>query len=180
MPRLVVLRGVRDAKEAIWQSTGTYGTVRDISAIRQANMELELDTDQQEGDDEIIDRYSRVIGATISLQQARVDLQVASDFSGGTFETGADYDEFLLDGENDPNFVGLAFKVVASDGKEAHYFFPKCKLSGNLSLEAGYGAYTVPSAEFQAIKDGAAGTMLWRIFDSATALDIPLATTVDA
>lgn len=176
----LVIRGVRDAKIAQWNSTGSYGTALDIRGIREASIELELDTDQLEGDDEVVDRYSRIIAATIGLQKAFVDFQTASLMTGGTFVSGAAYDDFLIDGENDPGFVGLAIKAVASDGQETHYFFPKAKLSGNLSLTLAYGSYLVPQAEFQAIKDGVAGTMRGRNFASATGLTIPLATAVDA
>lgn len=179
MARQVVLRGIREMIGAPWTSTGNYGTSFDISGVREGSLELELETDQLEGDDEVIDRYSRVIAVNVSFQQGRVDLEAASELTGGTFDTGADYDQFLLDGENDPPYIGLAFKVRASDGKEVHYFLPKTKLSGNLSLTAAYGSYTIPQAEFQAIKDGAQGMLRVRNFDGPATLSIPLATAAD-
>lgn len=175
----LVIRGIRDAKIAAWNSTGSYGTAVDIRGIREASLELELDTDQQEGDDIVVDRYSSIIAANVGLQNAFVDFEAAAIMTGATFTSGAAYDDFMLDGENNPPFVGLAFKAVASDGQETHYFLPKAKLSGNVSLTMAYGSYLVPQAEFQAIKDGASGMVRGRNFASATGLVIPLATAVD-
>lgn len=179
MGRQLILRGIRDAKVAEYISEGAWGPAYDMRGIREAGIEIELETDQLEGDDEVVDRYARIIAATISFQKAFVDFQAISMLIGATLASGTGYDQIRLDGENDPPYVGLAFRVVASDGKETHYFFSKAKLSGNLSLTAAYGAYTIPQAEFQAIKDGAQGTMLGRNFDSTTTLTIPLATAVD-
>ena len=179
MANQLILRGIRDAKVATYISEGAWGPAYDIKGIREASIELELETDQLEGDDEVVDRYSRIISATISFEQAYLDYQAMAIVAGGALNSGANYDEWLLDGESDPPYVGLAFRVVASDGKDNHYFFPKAKLSGNLSLTAAYGSYTTPSAEFQAIKDGAQGTMRGRAYDATTTLTIPLANTVD-
>lgn len=170
-------RGVADLKFAAWNSEGSYGTAYDVLGVREFTLELELESDQLEGDDVVLDRFSKIISATFGFEQAAVDLEVLDMITGGTLVSNASYEDIKVDEVSMP-YIAVAAKVDASDGgKDLHIFLPKCKLSENLSLQAQYGEYMLPSASFQAVKEGSTnGIMRARKFASATALEIPLRT----
>lgn len=171
-------RGVADLKIATWNDEDDYGTAYDVLGVRNFNLTLEVESDQLEGDDAVLDRFSKVIAANFTLEQASVDLEAIEMLTGATLVSNANYENVKFDESSLP-YVAVAVKVEASSGgKDLHFFFPKCKISGNLNLQAGYGQYLVPSADFQAVKEGDInGIGYSRKYTAATALEIPLRTT---
>jgi len=170
-------RGVADLKFAAWNSENSYGTAYDVLGVREFTLELELESDQLEGDDVVLDRFSKIISASFGFEQAAVDLEVLDMITGGTLVSNASYEDIMVDEASMP-YIAVAVKVDASDaGKDLHIFLPKCKMSENLSLQASYGEYLLPSASFQAVKEGSTnGIMRARKFSATTALEIPLRT----
>lgn len=174
-------RGVLDAKIAAWTSEASYGTAYDLKGIRNANLTWVLDSDELGGDDVILDRFTRIESATLSWEMAAVDLEAIDIISGGTFVSNASYEDLLIGKEADTvPYVAFAGRVVSSTGHDFHFFLPKCKISGNLAMQAQYKQYMLPGAEFQAVYEGETnGILRFRKFVSATTLTIPLATAVD-
>lgn len=176
-------RGVLDAKIASWTSENSFGTALDILGIRNATITLNLDTDELGGDDVILDRFTKIESATITWEQAAVDLAVLDALTGGTLVSNGDYEDLVLGREADAvvPYVAFAFKVVSSTAEELHVLLPKCKFSGNQQLQAQYKQYMLPGGELQAVYEGETnGVGRFRKFLGLTTLAIPLATTVDA
>ncbi len=172
-------RGIRDLKIAAWTAENSYGTAYDVLGARNMSIEWVLETDELRGDDVVLDRFSKLVSATVRLEQAAVDLAVIDMLMGGTLVSGAAYEDLFI-GENDEvPYVALAGRIVGSGGgSDLHIFVPKCKLAGNLQLQAQLDTYMLPSAEFQGVQEGEINGMLrLRKFTALTALEIPLRTT---
>ena len=172
-------RGLRDMKIASWVSENSYGPAYDIWGARDMSLTLEVESDQQEGDDVVLDRYTKIVSVTFSFEQAATDLELIDILSGGTLVSGAAYEDLVIGEDDNVPFVAMAGRVVASDAaNDLHVFVPKAKISGGLQLQAQYGQYMVPSAEFQGVNEGTINGMVrFRKFTAITALEIPLRTT---
>jgi hypothetical protein len=170
-------RGVRDAIIAPWLGVGSYGTAVDILGIRNFTITTNVSTDTLRGDDHDLDVHSRMDGVVVDWEQAEVNQTVFDILAGGTLVSNANYEDVLI-GEEDAPYVGLAGKMVASDGSEMHLFVPKCKLAGNLVLQAQLDTYSIPAAQFRGVYEGVVnGIFRRRKFFVPTTLTIPLATT---
>lgn len=175
-------RGVLDAKIAAWNSVNSWGTAYDIKGIRNATLTIVMDTDELGGDDAILDRFAKIESATLTFEQAAVDLEAMDIITGGELVSNASYEDLLLGREADAlvPYVGFAVRVTSSTAPELHFFLPKCKFNGNLQFNAQYKQYLLPGAEFQGVYEGEVnGIVRMRKFVSATTLTIPLATAVD-
>lgn len=172
-------RGLRDVKIAAWNDENDYGTAYDFYGARNMSVTWVLETDQAEGDDVVLDRFSKIISVTVNIEQAAVDLEAMDMISGGSLVSNASYEDLKL-GQNDSiAYVALAGRSVSSDAaNELHVFVPKAKISGNLDFAMQYGQYTFPAAEFQGVNEGDTnGFIRFRKFTAETALEIPLRTT---
>ena len=174
-------RGIKDAKIAVWNGENSWGAAYDIKGIRNASIALVMDTDELGGDDVILDRFAVIESATVTWEQAAVDLEALDILTGGTLVSNASYEDLVIgkSGEN-PVYVGLALEIKSSGAHTLHAFLPKVKFSGNLQFQAQYKQYLLPGAEMQAVYEGETnGIGRLRKFVSATTLTIPLATAVD-
>lgn len=172
-------RGLRDLKVAAWNGVNSYGAAYDILGARNMSVTWVVETDQAEGDDVVLDRYSKIIAVTVQIEQAAVDLEVLDMISGGTLVSNGNYEDLKLGQDDTLNYVALAGRSASSDGaNDLHVFIPKAKISGNLDFTMQYGQYTFPGAEFQGVNEGDVNGMIrFRKFTAATALEIPLRTT---
>lgn len=172
-------RGVRDLKIALLTGLDTYGTFYDVLGVREFTAEWQAETDELRGDDQVLDRFTRIISVSLTISHAAVDLEVLDMLMGGTLVSNADYEDFMIGEADEVPYVGLAARVVGSGGaSDLHMFIPKAKLSGNLNYAAQLDTYLIPSATFQGVHSGTQhGMMRFRKFPAATALEIPLRTT---
>lgn len=174
-------RGVLDGKVARWTSENTFDTVYDIKGIRNATINLVLDTDELGGDDAILDTFAVIESATIAFEQAAVDLEVMNILLGGDFTSTAAYEDWVFGKPTSSNvpYVAFAFKVTSSTGPELHVMLPKCKFDGNLQFQAQYKQYMLPGGSLKAVQEGTInGVGRARKFVSVADLEIPLRTTV--
>jgi hypothetical protein len=164
---------------ATWIAENSYGTFYDVKGARNMSVEWVVETDQAIGDDEVLDRYTKITAVTVRMEQAAVDLSIVDYILGGTLVYNADYEDFMIGENDDVPYVALAGRIVGSGGtSDLHLFVPKAKMSGNLALAAQQGAYMFPSAEFQGVGEGSInGMMRMRKFTALTGLEIPLRTT---
>lgn len=170
-------RGIRDGKIALWTAVATYGTVYDIGGIRNFSITTNVATDELKGDDRVLDQHSRLESVTVDWEQAETNLFVADLLMGGTLVSNASYEDSVI-GEEDAPYVGIAGRMVGSDGSEVHMFVPKAKLMGNLVMQAQLDTYSIPAAQFKGVYEGVANGMFRRRkFYVPTTLTIPLATT---
>ena len=172
-------RGIRDMKIASWASEGSYGTAYDILGARNMSVEWVVETDQLEGDDVVLDRYTKPVSVTVRIEQASVDLEVVDMLMGGTLVSNADYEDIFVGEDDEVPYIAVAGRVVGSGGSsDLHIFVPKCKLASNLQLQAQLNTYMLPGAEFQGVNEGSTNGMFrLRKFTDLTALEIPLRTT---
>lgn len=173
-------RGIRDLKISSWIAANSYGAAYDILGARAANLSWVVETDELRGDDIVLDRFTKMVSVTVSIQQASVDLIVADMMTGGTLVSNAAYyDLFVADTDEVP-YIAIAGRVAGSGGVgDLHFFVPKAKLAGNLGLSAQVDTYMIPQAEFQGVNEGAVNGMLrLRHFFTTTSLEIPLRTAV--
>lgn len=172
-------RGLRDLKIAAWTSENSYGTAYDVLGAREMTAEWVMTTDMLEGDDVVLDRYTKVTSVTLRLAQASVDLNILDLLMGGTLVSNASYEDFFVGETDEVPYVAIAGRIVGSGGaSDLHLFIPKAKLSGNLQYQAQLNQYLIPAAEFQGVHEGSTNGMLRvRKFTALTGLEIPLRTT---
>lgn len=172
-------RGIRDLAIATWSSENSWGTAYDLYGARNATLTLQVETDQLEGDDVVLDRYTRIVSAQISIEQAAVDLEAVDMFVGGTLVSNASYEDLVITESDSVPYLGIAGKIVASSGVvEQHFLAAKCRMSGDLTLQAQVNNYMLPNAQFQAVNEGSTnGIIRFRKFTAATDVEIPLRTT---
>jgi len=172
-------RGIRDLKIASWTAENSYGTAYDILGARNMSVTWVVETDELMGDDVVLDRYTKLVSVTVSLEQASVDVEAIDMLVGGTLVSNAQYEDLSIGETDEVPYIAIAGRVVGSGGaNDLHLFVPKAKLAGNLLLQAQVGTYLIPTAEFQGVHEGDINGMLRiRKFSAATALTIPLATT---
>lgn len=173
-------RGLKDLKIASWVAENSYGAFYDVLGGRNFSVTWNAETDELMGDDVVLDRFTRLVSVTVSIEQASVDLAVVDMLLGGTLVSDAAYEDFMISESDTVPYVALAGRVMGSGGtNELHIFIPKAKLAGNLQLTAQLSTYMIPQAEFQGVNEGTInGMMRLRKFASATALEIPLKTAV--
>lgn len=171
-------RGLRQLKVAPWVATNSYGAVHTVLGAQNMGLTIVYETDEARGDDSVLDRYSKVISVTVTMQEATVDLSLWSILTGATLLSNSDYYDVMHDEDDETPYVALAGRVVGSGGNgDLHVFVPKAKISNSPQFNATQDAYVFPSYEFQGVKEGAVNGMYrFRNFTAPTALDIPLRT----
>lgn len=179
MASKTIHRGLRDLKLAAWTAENSYGTAMDVYGAREMTVELVVESDQLEGDDVVIDRYTKIIAVNFSWAMGSVDLELLDVLIGGTLVSNGDYEDLRIGEDDSVPYVAMAGRVVGSDAAhDLHIFVPKAKISGNVQYQAQYGAYMIPQAEFQGVNEGTInGLARFRKFTALTTLTIPLATT---
>lgn len=171
--------GIRDAKIATWIAANSYGTAIDVGAVHDFGVTFEVETAQLEGDDVVVDRFSKVKGVMANIQYGEVNQQVLQILTGSTLVSNADYEDVLLSQDDNIGYFAIAGKAVGSNTGDLHIFLPKCKISGPLNYKASYGNYMTPSVDIEGVYEGTVnGFGRLRKFRAAVALAIPLATAV--
>lgn len=149
------LYGVRDAKIALWNSTGSYGTLIDLPAVNRVEYNPRTSTGELEGDDEVVDSFSKIIGVEGRIVFADTNV-VRSDIMNlllGADVTSSGSKKKITIGEHNPNYFGLCWKVVVTDNSgEDHFMVYKARIT-NIQYSAAYGGYTVPEVSFTGVAD---------------------------
>lgn len=169
-------RGVRDLKLATWNGANSFGAAYDVLGIRQANLSWTVESDELRGDDTVLDRYTKVVAANLTIQQASIDMIVLKMILGGTLTSAVDYYDIKIGESDEVPYVAIAGRIVGSGGAgDLQFLLPKAKISGNLNFNAQVDTYLIPQVDFQGVNEGAENGMLrMRHFVSATNLSIPL------
>lgn len=173
-------RGLRQMKIASWTAEDSYGTEYLIRGARRMSVTLVVESDELRGDDVVLDRYTKIVSATVEVEEATVDLTAYDMMTGSTLVSNADYEDVKISESEEVPYIAVAGRVVGSGGiGDLHIFLPKCKMSGNLALNAQLDTFVLPGAQFQAVSEGTInGIYRLRNFRTPTALAIPLRTSV--
>lgn len=171
-------RGIRDLKIAAWNSENSFGTAYDVLGARNMSVTWVVSSEDLEGDDTVLDTFTKIQSVTVQIEQAAVDLAIAEYILGGTLVSNADYEDIFIAEDDEVPYVALAGRIVGSDAAhDLHILVPKAKLAGNLTQTAQLNQYMLPQAEFRGVNEGAInGMMRERKFSALTALEIPLRT----
>jgi len=171
-------RGAKDLRIASWTSEGVYGAAYDVVAFRGANLQWVVETDELRGDDVVVDRYTSLVSATLTVNEASIDMTTFNMILGGILTSTAAYYDFYVSSAVATPYIAVAGRISGSGGRDLHFFLPKAALSGNLQLNAQVDNYVIPQFDLQGVNEGPANGMLrLRQFLVPTALTIPLATT---
>lgn len=171
-------RGVKGLAMATWNAENSYGALYPITGARTANLQWVVESDELRGDDVVLDRYTTLVSATLSIANAAIDLNIMDMWLGGTLVSNANYYDLKVADTDVVPYIALVGHVVGSGGLgDLHFFLPKAKLSGNLQLSAQTDSYLVPQADFQGVQEGPINGMLrLRHYNVNHPLAIPLAT----
>lgn len=176
MSQQTIHRGIRKLIMAPWLAAGSYGASHLIRGARNMSVALTVETDELRGDDVVLDRYTKVIAADVTIEMATVDLEWIDMVTGGTLVYNANYYDLNVDENDDPPYVGIVGRVVASGGAgDLHIQINKARISGNVQLTAQVGSYMLPGATFQGVADDN-GIYRLRNFTAPTELELPLRT----
>lgn len=173
---MAYLFGIRDAKIALWLSSGAYGSLYDLPAVNRIEYNQTLSEGQLEGDDEIVDSYAKIIGVegrVVFGENTTVRPELMQILLGTTNTSSGSKERMKL-GATNPNYFGLAWKVVTSEsGAEDHFLVYKARIN-NVSYSAQYNGYVVPEISFRGVAD--ASYVMEIVQDQAlnTALVMPL------
>jgi hypothetical protein len=171
-------RGAKDLKIALWQAENSYGPAYDVVAFRGANLQWVVETDELRGDDVVVDRYTSLVSANLTINEASIDLTTFNMILGGILASTAAYYDFYVSSAVATPYIAVAGRISGSQGRDLHFFIPKANLAGNLQLNAQVDSYIIPQFDLQGVNEGPANGMLrLRQFLVPTALTIPLATT---
>src|SRR5215204_3017328 len=179
MPNLVTYhRGIRGLSMATWTAENSYGPLYPITGARGANLQWVVESDELRGDDVVLDRYTTMVSATLSIQEASIDLNVLDMWLGGTLVSNANYYDLKVSDTDNVPYIAIVGHIVGSGGLgDLHFLLPKAKLAGNLQLNAAVDSYRVPSADFQGVQAGPINGMVrLRHYNVYHALALPLAT----
>lgn len=171
-------RGLRKLIVAPWSAENSYGTAHAVKGAQNMGVTIVYETDEARGDDAVLDRHSKPISVTVTMQEATVDLSLWSILTGGTLISSADYYDVMHAEDDETPYVALAGRIVGSGGVgDLHIFIPKAKISASPQFNATQDAYVFPSYEFQGVMEGTInGLYRFRNFTAPTALAIPLRT----
>jgi hypothetical protein len=171
-------RGIKGLAMATWNSENSYGAMYPITGARAANLQWVVESDELRGDDVVLDRYTTLVSATLTINEASIDLNTLDMWLGGTLVSNANYYDLKVADTDTVPYIAITGHIVGSGGVgDLHFFLPKAKLAGNLQLNAQVDSYLIPQADFQGVQEGPINGMLrLRHYNITHVLAIPLAT----
>ncbi len=167
--------GLNDVKVAGWNATNDYDSEVDVPSVQAMRVDMQVVSAQLEGDDQITDTASSVIGAQITLRFGSLSIAALEVLLGiDSTPSGAIHDHLQVSGGDKMPYFGICGKSNATQGDgDCHYFLPKCKIMGDFQIvTAEYGQYTIPEVTVQAVDDVTYGCI--NIIEHATAVDVAI------
>lgn len=150
------LFGVRDAKMAVWTDTDTYSAEIDLPAVSQFEVTLRYQTATLEGDDRIVDQFSKAIGATVRLRFAEsvtLAMDIVNAITGSAIESSAGKRRVGV-GDERNRYLGIIAQIMdTEDQGDNHIFLPKAKVTDGLNYSAAYGGYQIKELTLEAVSD---------------------------
>jgi len=168
--------GLSDVKVAVWNATDDYGTAVDVPSVQLMGTVMQVISAQLEGDDQIMDSHSQVIGGQVRLRFGSVSIAALEVILGIDSTLSADtYDWLQVGGGDNMPYFGICGKIAATQGSgDLHVFLPKVKIMEDVTLaSAEYGQYIIPETTAQAIDDATYEIINLIEHNSATAVAIP-------
>lgn len=147
--------GIEDCKVAPWLTASTWGTALDVIAISQMQLTLVVASNELQGDDIIVAAGAKISKATVTIQFAFRDLDVAAVLAGGTHASSDTDEEWTFgDGSPMPTFA-IAGKTDDFDGAGNRVIWlPKCKIVSDFSYDFQYENFATPQLTITAFSNG--------------------------
>lgn len=149
--------GLRDAKVAVNDLDGTFGTAIDVPSVQLFVSNLQTVNAQLEGDDRITASASRIISAQVQIRFGSIDLDILELITGGTLdESGSTPNQrrqLNISNRRLPYF-GICGKADAEEGSgDTHIFVPKLKIMEGFELRMEYNVFAIPEITAMAVGD---------------------------
>lgn len=170
--------GLEDAKIAVNNLNGTWGTAVDIPSVRILRIRLETYNGVGEGDDIETVAHSKPKGATITVEMLGISSAVLEKITGLTKASSgsAPNRKFSLrfNKYNAP-YLGLCGRADSAEGGDAHFFVPKMKLMEGFEVTAQFNTFSIPSLNFKALVDPSWGNDIFDLItnEAVTSVVIP-------
>lgn len=148
--------GLNDVAIAAYNATNDYETAVDVPSVQALRVDMQVVSAQLEGDDQITDTASSVIGAQLTLRFGSLSIAALEVLLGiASVPSGAVYDHLQIGGGDKMPYFGVCGKMLATVGSgDCHVFLPKCKVMSDFTIvTAEYGQYTIPEVTVQAVQD---------------------------
>lgn len=146
--------GINDAKVALWNSAGSYGTVTDVMGVQMAQVTAQIVSAIANGDDKIVASAARLIGGGIQLRFVGLNLSMVSILLGVTLDTISSVINMQIAGGERLPYFGLCVKALSEEVGDTWVFLPKCKIMSDFTIFQGeYGTFTTPEVTIQAVED---------------------------
>lgn len=160
--------GVQDCKIAPYTSTGSYGTLQDVVAISQFEVEEQTTSAELEGDDTVVATHAKSRVVSVRIRFGFRDMEVYEIMTGATLDGASDgWQERATFGSRNYPYFGIIAKIdeVNATGVR-HLFIPKAKVMSGFTYSAAYGQFVTPEMTIMGVVDGAYGA--FQILDYAT------------
>ncbi len=146
--------GVNDAKVAVWNSTGSYGTLTDIMGIQMAQATMQIVSAVANGDDAIVAAASRLTGAQLQLRFVGMNPTMISVITGIAIDTISSVNNLQFVGGERLPYFGAIIKALSEEVGDTWVYLPKCKIMSDFVLFQGeFGAFSTPEVTVQCVPD---------------------------
>jgi hypothetical protein len=146
--------GVNDAKVAVWNTTGVYGTLTDIMGIQMAQTMIQLISAIANGDDRIVAAASRLTGAQLQMRFVGLNPSMLSVITGVALDTISSVINMQFSGGERMPYFGAIIKALSEEVGDTWVFLPKCKIMSDFVLFQGeFGTFTTPEVTVQCVPD---------------------------
>jgi len=145
--------GLDDAKIAVWNGDGTYGTAVDVPSVQMMDVQYQTVNGQLEGDDIITDTHAKARSAQVRIRFGSVSFPVLAVLTGvpTVSSPGARTQRF---GKINFPYFGLCGRALSTrDGGDTHLFVPQCKIMEGFTVSFQYGQYAIPEITCMAVYD---------------------------
>lgn len=146
--------GVSDAKVAVWNSTGSYGTLTDVMGIQMAQVSMQIVSAIANGDDTIVAAAARLQGAQLMMRFVGLNPEMVAVLTGTSVTTISSVNQLQFEGGERMPYFGAIIKALSEEVGDTWVFIPKCKIMSDFTLFAGeFGTFTTPEVTVQAVPD---------------------------
>lgn len=149
--------GLRDAKIAVNNLDGTFGTAVDVPSVQLLVANLQTVNAELTGDDRITATAARIISAQITIRFGSVDLDILEIMTGASIDNSGTTPnrrrQLDISNRRLPYF-GIAGKADAEEGSgDNHVFVPKLKLMEGFEIRLEYNTFSTPEITCRAVGD---------------------------
>ena len=168
--KILLLQDCKISKMTADSDTGpTYETALDIPGIQTLELTPEMETKVLDGDDSILDIFSRVRLINFTWNAGKIPLDVLGILLGGSVsQSGTTPNQkavYSLGSEHPAWFRLEGQAVYAEDGLgDVHVVLYKCKCTGGAAFSLG-NEFAVLKASGQAIRTASDGKLLEVVFN---------------